>query len=453
MKNHPSQRRFKTVDHLLRVYAWTPGGFLRVGLLELEEEGDREMSATFAYESAYLDHPYSFPLDPLNMPLGESVMATSSPTVTLGALFDAAPDAFGRRVVRASVGPNEQHQVYRNAFLRGADGIGAVILTPDRDMNLEAIVQESLHERPSLAQLGAAADAARELEDGVELDEHTKALLAGSWTIGGARPKAILRDDRPGAAPNSSVIAKFESRAAQVDGRNKLEWATLEMAADVGMPVPRHDLVDLGEHTALVLERFDRVPHAAGVDRRHYVSAASFVSAKPQSKFLDSAFDRAYFSWKGLLTATAAVSASASEGRVQMYSRLAFNAAVRNTDDHLKNFGFLRCVDDPMHYEIAPVFDVSPQGSSTHYLHCADLGRNYTLAQVTAVSRQLGIAQKVANEVRDRIMAVLERRAEYFERAGMTERQVITANAWIEKGTDDLAPMTRSPKSVNRERG
>ncbi|MDV7396753.1 HipA domain-containing protein, partial [Arthrospira platensis SPKY1] len=99
-------------------------------------------------------------------------------------------------------------------------------------------------------------------------------MLGGSWTIGGARPKAILRDDRPGAVPGLSLIAKFGSRHDTL-ARNRLEYASLRMARDMGFRVPDHFLVEsdrlslAGSHAqmlqgslpadaTLVLERFDR---------------------------------------------------------------------------------------------------------------------------------------------------------------------------------------------------
>lgn len=221
-------------------------------------------------------------------------------------------------------------------MLNGQDGIGALTFSAGDRMRMARLAAQL----PTLSRVAAAANAARELEAGEELDDAARALLAGSWTIGGARPKAILRDDRPGALPDSSLIAKFEGRGSQADGRNRIEWATLEMASDMGMPVPAHQLMELGDHTALLLERFDRFAQDGRTRRRHYVSAASFVSATPTSPHLDSQYDMAFFSWRRLLDVTAAVSASPARARVAMWARLALNAALQNTDDHLKNFGF-----------------------------------------------------------------------------------------------------------------
>lgn len=438
--NIPAARRLKSVDEHLRVHAWTPDGFVHAGTLQLDEQGDREMHAFFSYTREYLTHPQAYPLDPLHLPLGPAQWTTDAPHVQLGAIFDAAPDAWGRRVVRASLEKQEEmRQVYRHAFLRGADGIGALVLTPDEVPDMDAIVAWSLSERPALSQVEAAATAARELEDGGELDERARHMLAGSWTIGGARPKAILRDDRPGAPPNASVIAKFESRTGEGDARNRLEWATLEMAHNMGMSVPRHWLHEMGGRAALLLERFDRSFEPGRALRRHYISAASFVSAVPLDKHLDHPSDVARFSWRNLLAITGRVCAHRGTAQVEMFARLALNAAIGNTDDHLKNFGFLKLTDSAAQYEIAPVFDVSPQGSASHYLNLEGFGRHYTLANAIEARKSLKIADRAAAEVRERILGVLERRWAYYERAGMTEEQAQTADRMVLRGCPELA--------------
>jgi serine/threonine-protein kinase HipA len=456
------QRRHKEIEDGLDVHAWTPEGFLRAGVMQLEEIGDRQMLATFAYEEAYLEHRAAYPLDPVNMPLGSTEWQTQASTVHLGAIFDAAPDAWGRRVVRASMPAASDLTVVREAFLRGADGIGAVLLTPvsarpasGTRQDIDALVEISRGERPALSRLQEAGNAARLVEDGADISSATRRLLAGSWTIGGARPKAILRDDRPGAAAERSVIAKFES---SVGGgwRNRLEWASLELARCAGLPTPAHDLVemhDAARTASLVLDRFDRVDGAEGRPghRLHYLSAASLVSAEHTSPRMDSRRDVATFSWKHLLDVASAVTVSASRSRVEMFARLCLNAALRNTDDHLKNFGFLKVPDDPVHYAIAPVFDVSPQAADQHYLWCGE-SRVYTLDAAIGRARSLGISAAAAGEVRDRIMGALEKRFELYEEAGMSQQQVDVAEQWILAGTPD-APQRPGAAPAERMRG
>lgn len=448
--NRGADRRDRLIDGELIVHAWTRDGFLRAGLLSLEEDGEN-ISASFQYDAAYLSHPESYPLDPINLPLGSTRFATASQFVTLGAIFDAAPDAWGRRVVQAQLAQEARGRVFRGAFLRGADGIGALVMTPlalDGEIKLEEIIQQSLDERPALSQLQRAASAALLFEQGEELTQEIKEMLGGSWTIGGARPKAILRQDDPQAVRGESVIAKFGSRHDTVD-RLAIEYASLQMAAAMGMNPCGHRLVEVGggkeAYRALILDRFDRRTVDGLVHRRHYLSAMSLVSHQPQSKFLNSMMDQAMISWGKLIDVAARVAARPGAAKVEMFARLCLNTALHNTDDHLKNFGFLRMEQGHTHYEVAPVFDVSPQAADRHYLHCADLGQVYNLKEVISRARALGIAKGAAEEVEQRILEVLDRRDEFFDEADLNREQGEMVGQWIEMG---LGPVyTSRPKA------
>lgn len=458
-RNSPAARAHKTVDPVLWVHAWTPAGWLRAGELNLEENGDRQMSASFSYAADYLSHPAAYPLDPKNMPLATGELVTSSPLVTLGAVFDAAPDAWGRKVAAAALSPEEQGKAYRNAFLRGADGIGALLLTPGIPTDIEHIIDWSLSERPALSEIARAAAAARQLEADGDLPDDLRHLLAGSWTIGGARPKALLRDDRPGAAPGMSLVAKFSSTRDALD-RNKLEFVGLRLAQLCGMPVPGHCIVDLGAgQSALVINRFDRevVAGAARPARRHYLSAMSLVSRQPTSRMLDSSVDKAMFSWGKLLEVASAVAVKPAEARVEMFARLALNTALRNTDDHLKNFGFLMSREDPLHYEIAPVFDVSPQAGLDHYLHHSTLGRQYTLDEAVDNARAVGISKAAAARVLDAICEAFGQRHEVFDEAQLSRADSERAEAWIGVGLGERLAQktTHIPQQArgDRQRG
>ena len=177
-------RKNKLIDGRLRVHAWTPSGFLSAGLLTLEEDGEA-MAASFEYDTAYLASPGAYPLDPLNLPLGRTTWATDSQFVRLGSIFDAAPDAWGRRVVSAQLPEDTQKRVFRGAFLRGADGIGALVLTPEsltEQLDMDRIVGLSLAERPGLSQLDRAARAAADFEAGLYLTQEMRDML---WHLDG----------------------------------------------------------------------------------------------------------------------------------------------------------------------------------------------------------------------------------------------------------------------------
>lgn len=454
-----TDRSYKKIDGRLRVNAWTPDGFLSAGFLDLEESGDRDMAAVFRYDHGYLVHPHAYPLDPVNMPLSTRDFASTSQFVTIGAIFDAAPDAWGRKVVQAAIAERlkeanvesaskEGQQMFRQAFLRGADGIGALILTPESlpIAEIPRIISASLNERPSMSELQKAARAAKEFELNGEVSAGLENMLAGSWTIGGARPKAILRNDADLAPAGVSVIAKFPSSRDHLD-RGRLEWACLEMAHDMGFNVPKHALIDSDSHggqSILILERFDRDYTSQTISRLHYASAMSLISYEPQSKLLNTRFDRAMLSWAKLLEITKTVASKPGAASVEMFAHLCLNAALSNTDDHLKNFGFLKSPTDALHYDIAPVFDVSPQASDMHYLHCGDLGQRYTLKECVGQARTLGIAAGAAAAVHDRIMAVLNRRDDYFDMARLSHQERAPAGAWVARGAGSVS----TPSSV-----
>lgn len=454
MRLNVQDRSFKRVPPKLRVHVWTPAGYLYAGLLELDEHGDRDIFCGFQYEQSYLDNPLSHPLDPINLPLSKRRFTSTSPNVTVGAIFDAAPDAWGRKVAQAALPADQQHMLYRGAMLRGADGIGALLITLDREHSQEellAIVRGSLQERPSISQIESAASAARQLEMTGEIESGLESMLAGSWTIGGARPKAILRNDRPGAAQGSSFIAKFSSLGDHLS-RVRIEFATMRLARAMGLNVPDHEIhevkTEYGIEPALVLERFDRGFDESGMSRRHYLSAISLVSATPQSKFLDSRFDVATFSWSKLIEISARVADKPSYAKAEMFARLCFNAAVGNTDDHMKNFGFLKAPGSRTNYELAPVFDVSPQPSAGHYLNCTQLGRHYTLDQVLGEARALGISSAVAKEVGERIAQAMLSLNDFFDEAGMPAASRKAASLWISRNTGGMEVQRNIPTAT-----
>jgi serine/threonine-protein kinase HipA len=338
--------------------------------------------------------------------------------------------------VQAQLSQDVQRRVFRGAFLRGADGIGSLVLTPkvlSPGMDLQSIVELSLNERPGISQLARAASAAAQFEQGDDLTDDLKDMLGGSWTIGGARPKAILRRDDGKGLHGESLIAKFQSKNDTIE-RNRLEYASLRMATEMGMPAAGHHLQELdGGGTALILERFDRCVVSNEIQRLHYVSAMSLASHQPQSKMLNSRMDQVMLSWSKLLELSSRVAERPAQARVQMFARLCLNTALQNTDDHLKNFGFLKRPGAD-HYELAPVFDVSPQGAQRHYLYCHDQGQVYSLQDVIKCARALGIAKAAAAEVEEAIVQVLHRSSEFFDEAGMNEADQDKANAWISSG-------------------
>ena len=440
MRLVPSDRSKKQVSNPLQVYGWTTAGFIHAGTMDLQEEYG-VINASFSYSQAWLDSDHTYPLDPINLPRGTAKWATQSQFIRLGAIFDAAPDAWGRKVVQyhqEQEGDTTGAATLRNAFLRGADGIGALVLTPSdfTTQELADVVERSLAERPSLSQLDDAIRAAHSLEQLGEVPEELEGLLAGSWTIGGARPKAILRDDRPAALHGESIIAKFPSINDTVD-RGAIECASLQLAHDMGFETPREFWIkpSTNGHHALMMKRFDRPGVVGDVQRAHYLSAISLISHEIQNKLTPTALDRAMLSWGKLIDTATRLAKHPSAARVTMYARLCLNAALQNTDDHLKNFGFLKDADSPLHYTVAPVFDVSPQPGKRHYMYMPGRDQHYTLADALAQHKSFGVSKAAAEDIKDRILGGL---AQLNWGDYLSQKDSELVQAWVRNGIGDL---------------
>ncbi|SNY09458.1 type II toxin-antitoxin system HipA family toxin [Paractinoplanes atraurantiacus] len=187
----------------------------------------------------------------------------------------------------------------------------------------------------ALPSLMYAADAAS--RDGPDNMEAIKTLLdAGTASLGGARPKASVRDG------DRLLIAKFPHHA---DGWSVIAWekTALDLAEAAGIPVPRRQLVGVEGSPVLLLDRFDR----EGSRRVGYISAMTLLEAQDGQP-------RDYTEMAEVIPEQ---SSAAVDDLRQLWRRIAFSVALHNTDDHLRNHGFLRRGPG---WRLAPAFDINP---------------------------------------------------------------------------------------------
>lgn len=164
-----------------------------------------------------------------------------------------------------------------------------------------------------------------------------KALLdAGTASLGGARPKASVRDGE------DLAIAKFPHHS---DEWNVMAWEkiALDLAAEAGIEVPSTSLLDVDGRGVLLLDRFDR----KGSTRIGYLSAMTALSASDgdERDYLD------------LAEEVAVLSQNPTRDLRELWRRIAFSVAINNTDDHLRNHGFLR---RDTGWQLSPAFEVNP---------------------------------------------------------------------------------------------
>ena len=163
-------------------------------------------------------------------------------------------------------------------------------------------------------------------------------LLAPGSSLGGARPKASVRD-RDGHL----AIAKFPNKADEV---KTVLWeaVALTLAAKAGVPVPAWRLEIVADKPVLVLRRFDRQQGT----RVPFLSAMSMLDAKDNEA-------RSYLEFVDILRQHGAAPKEDMHG---LWRRIVFNILISNTDDHLRNHGFLWT--GPAGWRLSPAYDLNP---------------------------------------------------------------------------------------------
>lgn len=300
-------------------------------------------SASFAYDQAYLAHPGAYALDPL-LPLTSGTHQTRAGQTLFGAFSDCAPDRWGRTLIkrREAVLARTEGRVARSLgeveFLLGVrDDLRQGALRFRRSGGL--FLAEDGQGVPALTDLPSLLELADKAERGTADVTDLQRLVRAGSSLGGARPKAHVR-----GANGRIAIAKFPSTSD--DTWNVMAWekVALDLAKASRITVPESRLLDLAGRHVLVVDRFDR---SADGGRIGYASAMTMLEASDGDA-------RSYLEIAEVIETT---SRRATAELQELWRRIAFSVLISNTDDHLRNHGFLA---DRGSWTLSPAFDVNP---------------------------------------------------------------------------------------------
>lgn len=333
--------------NLLFIWITLPSGeVVRLGEIafgDMKEDGTAPTA--FRYAQEWLEHPGAFPInpDPQTLPLEAREFQASNLGYPLRVFDDALPDDWGRRLIVSELQlPQQQQGPFWIMRAVRAAGLGALTFSTTRKQPpARAKTSRNLDE---LSAAAIAFDAGEPVEDA----ELHRLYVAGS-TPGGARPKALVSHDE------GEWIAKFPSRwrdqGLDVVG---LEATCLVLARLAELEVPDCQLALLGARRAVLVRRFDITP-AGG--RCHMISLATLCREAGGSYVT---------TYEAPANAIRRLSDDPADVE-RFFRQMVFNAAIGNTDDHLKNFLLLRSVRG---YYLSPAFDLVPDigGNRDHQL-------------------------------------------------------------------------------------
>lgn len=399
---------------LRTVFIHLPGEMEAVpaGRLTMIEQGLQVQASIFAYGRRYVARANALPVDPVSLALDASSDGERVPVAGLamfGALRDATPDAWGRRVIenRLRAPPNGlPESVYLDHA--GPHRAGALDV---RESPTSPAAGGAL---PSVVDLHHLLDAAARIEQGEPVPAHLEPFFAGGPSVGGARPKAVVTVD------DAEWIAKFPARN---DPFNVplIEHATLELARAAGLAVPRTRMEMLAhERPVMLIERFDRerLPH--GMGRRHMVSALTLLALHAQHSP-----DSSYAAIADAM-GRHGVSGQIASDRNELFARMVFNILVSNDDDHLRNHAFL-FDSQGGGWRLSPLYDVvpKPQVATERMLHLAvgPQGRAARLDNALAGAGRFGLLPPAAARIIDRVVGVVRGWRNIFEGLGVPVRE------------------------------
>jgi serine/threonine-protein kinase HipA len=324
-----------------------------MGVLKAEFTRGKEIFS-FSYSENWLKSRYSQMLDP-ELQLYSGSQYAKDAKQNFGVFFDSSPDRWGRLLMKrreAAMARSEKRPektLRESDYLLGVfDGhrMGAIRFREDPygpflndNKTLASLPWSSIRE---LEQISLKLEDDNASEDPDYLKWLTILINPGS-SLGGARPKASVVDDN-----NNLWIAKFPSKS-DIKDIGGWEMVTNELAQNAGLNVAVSKIQKFsGKYYTFLTKRFDRT----NTDERiHYASAMTMLGYVDGNNFQDGV---SYLEFVDFLTRNGA---NIESDLRELWQRIVFSIFVSNTDDHLRNHGFILTEKG---WILSPAFDINP---------------------------------------------------------------------------------------------
>lgn len=376
------------------VYITLPGQTepVTAGRFELQPNRRGVPEGRFVYGRSYLDRPNKVPLDPIELKLTDRTYSTVALNGVFGALRDASPDYWGRRVIQKHLGvaqPGElDYLLYSPDDRAGALGFGLNQVPPAPKRNFNQTLD--------LAKVQATADAIvadEELPVDAVKEQVGNLLLVGT-SMGGARPKAVVED------AGGLWIAKFN---VGTDSWNsaRVEHAMLLLGRACGLTTAESRVVEVAGRDVLLVKRFDREKTDAGYLRARMISALTLLRTE------DTYQSRDRWSYVQLVEEVRRVCAEPAANAAEVFRRMCFNALISNIDDHPRNHALIA---KDREWKVSPAYDLTPAVPVSIErrdlaLECGDAGRFANATNLLSQSARFLLERDEATAIIDTMEA------------------------------------------------
>lgn len=350
-------------------------------------------TSDFEYSKEWLENKISFSLEP-NLYLGRGKQVNTRQMPLFCSFGDSAPDTWGRVLMRRY---ENQLAKNENRSPQTLNEIDYLLLVNDfaRQGALRFKTENSddfqypsnIRAIPPLMDLTKLLAASEKIIESSEKESDLQLLLAPGSSLGGARPKAGILDKN-----GNLCIAKFPKKD---DFTNNVLWegTALTLAQQCGLKVQEWTIHKAGEKNVILLKRFDR----NGSVRIPFLSAMSMLNAVDNDIQIHSYLD--------IADAIRQYGAAPKADLIELWKRIVFSILISNTDDHLRNHGFLYTGSDG--WTLSPLYDVNPSPDNKNtlstYITQNDNSQDIDLALSVCEYFDLNLedAQQIINNFKD----------------------------------------------------
>jgi serine/threonine-protein kinase HipA len=345
------------------VYITLPGQVSAVtaGRFVLTKNARGDALGQFVYRDKYLQDPQAVEIDPIELKLVKRTYQTALLNGVFGALRDAGPDYWGRRVIEKHAGKaqlGELDYLLESPDDRaGALGFGLNSTPP--------APQRTFNKTLDLEKLQALADAL--VKDDIPNDpeaQQVQDLMLLGTSMGGARPKAVVQDE------DGLWVAKF-NRMDDRWNNTRIEHAMLRLARECGITVAESRIHPVAGKDVLLVKRFDREKTAQGYTRARMVSGLTILRTD------EAPAGRRNWSYVILVEELRRIVHDAKKDAKELFRRVCFNALISNIDDHPRNHAVIA---KERSWKLAPAYDLTPSVPVSLErrdlaMDCGDMGR------------------------------------------------------------------------------
>ena len=394
----------------------------QIGTLRYDLQGRRE-NAAFEYAAGWLGDRARFALGPaLPLQAGPQFHRKSKEgSVFHAAIADTEPDGWAKRVImrdhvkrrqelRREGKEDEAQPLNALDYLLAVDDISRVGALRFRDENnmFQRVHGEGRRKAPPLIELGHLLSASRALEANRETAADLAYLRGRGTSLGGMRPKCTVVDE-DGALSIGKFPSITDERAV-----TKGEVLALTLAKQAGINAAAARIVMSENLPVALIRRFDR--RGSG-DRIMYISAATMLGIEVTEADIHS--------YTEIVDAIRVHGAEVQTDIEELWRRIAFSILITNTDDHLRNHGFLH--EDREFWRLSPAFDINPSPERVRELKTwisEDAGPEMTIDALKSVIAYFRIKPARAKEILSEVAHAVDNWYEAGRDLGMSDDEL-----------------------------